>query len=54
VELIAMRCLGDADAFPRRDLIVQRAGAQDEDQWLSQRSYLTHLIWRDHAQTGDS
>jgi AraC family transcriptional regulator of adaptative response / DNA-3-methyladenine glycosylase II len=54
VELIAMRCLGDADAFPRRDLIVQRAGAQDENQWLSQRSYLTQLIWRDYAQTGDS
>ncbi|HET9239031.1 MAG TPA: Ada metal-binding domain-containing protein [Oligoflexus sp.] len=51
VELIAMRCLGDADAFPRKDLIVQRLGTPDEDQWLSQRSYLTQLIWRDYART---
>jgi AraC family transcriptional regulator of adaptative response / DNA-3-methyladenine glycosylase II len=54
LELIAMRCLGDADAFPRKDLIVQRLGAEDEDQWLSQRSYLTQLIWRDYVQTGGS
>lgn len=54
VELIAMRCLGDADAFPRKDLIVQRLAPQDEEAWLSQRSYLTQLIWRDHAQTGGS
>jgi AraC family transcriptional regulator of adaptative response / DNA-3-methyladenine glycosylase II len=52
VELIAMRCLGDADAFPRKDLIVQRTGVQDEKLWMSQRSYLTHIIWRDYAQTG--
>ncbi len=52
VELIAMRCLGDADAFPRKDLVLDRTGVHDEELWMSQRSYLTHIIWRDHAQAG--
>lgn len=52
IELIAMRCLGDADAFPRKDLIIGRAlagGLQEEELWLSLRSYLTQILWRDYA-----
>lgn len=51
-EMIAMRCLSDSDAFPRTDLIVQRALELckiDETQWMSSRSYLTLGIWRDYA-----
>jgi AraC family transcriptional regulator of adaptative response / DNA-3-methyladenine glycosylase II len=54
VELIAMRCLGDADAFPRKDLVVERADVQDEEHWMSLRSYLTQIIWRDHALAGST
>lgn len=48
--MIAMRCLGDPDAFPRGDLIVRRAleqGIADENEWRSARAYLTHCLWRD-------
>jgi AraC family transcriptional regulator of adaptative response / DNA-3-methyladenine glycosylase II len=52
-EMIAMRCLGDPDAFPRKDLIVQRALEQNlvqEQDWVSSRAYLTHCIWRDFSE----
>lgn len=52
VEMIAMRCLGDGDAFPSGDLIIQRALKAkkiDESKWKSLRAYLTHLTWRDEA-----
>lgn len=48
-EMIAMRCLGDSDAFPHNDLLVAKALASklfSVDDWTSQRAYLTHLIWR--------
>ncbi len=48
VEMIAMRCLGDSDAFPSKDLIIHRAANGkmfEADQWVSQRAYLTHYIW---------
>ena len=48
-EMISMRCLGDSDAFPRNDLVIAKALASkqfSEQDWISQRSYLTHLIWR--------
>ncbi|HYX36147.1 MAG TPA: Ada metal-binding domain-containing protein [Oligoflexus sp.] len=54
VDLIAMRCLGDADAFPRKDLVIQRAlaaGGHEEDLWMSLRSYLTQILWRDYARS---
>lgn len=54
VELIAMRCLGDADAFPRKDLVIRRAleaGMSEEILWASLRSYLTQILWRDYAKT---
>jgi len=52
--MIAMRCLGDADAFPAFDLIVRRAVEKklvDETQWTSARAYLVHCLWRDFGKT---
>ena len=49
-QMIAMRCLGDPDAFPESDLIVQRAlddKLVDAKDWSSSRAYLTHCLWRD-------
>ena len=51
-ELIAMRCLGDSDAFPGKDLIVKRAldgGLIDEEGWSGVKAYLCHIAWRDFA-----
>lgn len=51
-EMIAMRCLGDSDAFPSGDLVVRRAldaKIADEAAWSSSRAYLTHVLWRDHS-----
>lgn len=51
--LIAMRCMGNPDAFPKSDLIVQRALKQHlvkVDKWISSRAYLTHYIWCNFAQ----
>ncbi len=50
--LIAMRCLGNPDAFPESDLVVSRVLKQrlvDPGEWSSSRAYLAHCIWRDHA-----
>jgi AraC family transcriptional regulator of adaptative response / DNA-3-methyladenine glycosylase II len=50
--MIAMRCLGDPDAFPERDLIVQRAlegRLVDASAWAASRAYLVHCLWRDHG-----
>lgn len=47
-EMIAMRCLGDSDAFPHNDLVIAkalRAGDVKEMDWMSQRAYLTHFLW---------
>ena len=52
VEMIAMRCLGDSDAYPKKDLIIERAiklKLAKEDEWSSLRGYLTHVLWRDYA-----
>lgn len=51
-EMIAMRCLGDSDAYPKKDLIVMRAieaGLVNEEEWSSQRAYLTHILWREYG-----
>ncbi len=53
-EMIMMRCFGDADAFPEKDLIIQRALEQnlvDEALWKTNRSYMTHYVWNKFAQT---
>lgn len=52
VELISMRCLGDSDAFPKSDLIINKAlkgKIANEEKWISSRAYLTHVLWRDYA-----
>ena len=48
--MIAMRCLGDSDAFPEADLIINRAIKRklvNQTDWASSRAYLTHCLWRD-------
>ena len=52
VEIISMRCLGDSDAFPKSDLIINKAlkaHMVNEEAWSSSRAYLTHILWRDYA-----
>lgn len=52
--MIAMRCLGNPDAFPEFDLIVQRALERklvDPTAWGSSRSYLVHCLWRDFSES---
>ncbi|UTX52533.1 DNA-3-methyladenine glycosylase 2 family protein [Leucobacter aridicollis] len=55
VELIAMRALGDPDAYPSGDLILRRAlgvaGAKEAeraaDAWRPFRGYATQFLWAD-------
>ncbi|MGZ3721027.1 MAG: Ada metal-binding domain-containing protein [Bdellovibrionota bacterium] len=53
IELIALRCLSDPDAFPASDLIVARAlqlkKLQPED-WRPWRAYLTLWVWKTYGQ----
>jgi AraC family transcriptional regulator of adaptative response / DNA-3-methyladenine glycosylase II len=52
VEMIAMRCLGDSDAFPAKDLIINRVMEKNlvkEKDWATFKGYLTHYIWREYA-----
>lgn len=52
VEMIAMRCLGDSDAWPAKDLIIARAiklKLEKEKNWSTFRGYLTHYLWREYA-----
>jgi AraC family transcriptional regulator of adaptative response / DNA-3-methyladenine glycosylase II len=56
IEWIAMRCLGDADAFPHRDQMMEGAEIADEELWISLRSYRSLIFWRDQGgsiQQGD-
>ncbi len=53
-EMIAMRCLGDSDAYPKKDLIIMRAleaGLVDEEEWSSLKAYLTHILWREYGKS---
>lgn len=53
VEMIAMRCLGDTNAFPKNDLIIQRALEKlniNVESWNPWKAYLTLWIWRDYAE----
>ena len=54
VEMIAMRCLGDTNAFPKSDLIIKRAleyhGSQKGD-WSPWNAYITIALWKRHATT---
>jgi AraC family transcriptional regulator of adaptative response / DNA-3-methyladenine glycosylase II len=53
-ETIMMRCFGDADAFPKSDLVIRRAlerNLVDEALWRTNRAYMTHYIWNKYAAT---
>ncbi len=51
VEVVAMRSLGDPDAFPASDLGVRRAlverglGERDASRWRPWRAYATQYLW---------
>ncbi|MFK8136987.1 MAG: DNA-3-methyladenine glycosylase 2 family protein [Bdellovibrionales bacterium] len=51
--LIRMRLFSQSDAMPKNDLFIQRALDKKiiklED-WVGFEPYLTHILWRDHAQ----
>ncbi|QIM17263.1 DNA-3-methyladenine glycosylase 2 family protein [Leucobacter insecticola] len=59
VELIAMRALGDPDAFPAGDLILRRAlGVENDRQahtlaqsWRPYRGYATQYLWSDFLES---
>jgi 3-methyladenine DNA glycosylase/8-oxoguanine DNA glycosylase len=49
VEMIALRCLGDTDAFPASDLIINRALQRYRllpEQFSPWRSYLALALWK--------
>ena len=52
VEMIAMRCLGDTNAFPKTDLIVKRALDLYENKngdWSPWNSYIALALWQKFA-----
>jgi AraC family transcriptional regulator of adaptative response / DNA-3-methyladenine glycosylase II len=54
VEMIAMRCLGDTNAFPKTDLIVQRALEHHDNKkgdWSPWNAYITLALWKKYAAT---
>ncbi len=54
VEMIAMRCLGDTNAFPKKDLIIKRAleqHQQEQGDWSPWNSYVTLALWNKYALT---
>ncbi len=52
VEMIAMRCLGDANAFPKTDLIIKRALEQNpQGDWSPWNAYITLALWKEFAKT---
>ena len=51
-EMVAMRCLGDSNAFPASDLIVRRAlelHNLKKGDWSPWNSYVTLAIWKRYA-----
>jgi AraC family transcriptional regulator of adaptative response / DNA-3-methyladenine glycosylase II len=55
-EYVAMRALGDPDAFPATDLVLRRRlGNSDPDRWRPWRSYAAMHLWCDHLNpTGEA
>jgi AraC family transcriptional regulator of adaptative response / DNA-3-methyladenine glycosylase II len=54
VEMIAMRCLGDTNAFPRSDLIIKRAlehHKNEKGDWSPWNAYITLALWKKYAKT---
>lgn len=53
-EMIAMRCLGDANAFPKTDLIIKRALERHKvkkGDWSPWNAYIALALWRKYATT---
>jgi AraC family transcriptional regulator, regulatory protein of adaptative response / DNA-3-methyladenine glycosylase II len=53
-EYVAMRTLGDPDAFPGSDLILKRRTTEtntDPERWRPWRSYAAMHLWVDHLTT---
>jgi AraC family transcriptional regulator, regulatory protein of adaptative response / DNA-3-methyladenine glycosylase II len=53
-EYIAMRALGDPDAFPGSDLVLRRRIADldlDPERWRPWRAYAAMHLWLDHLRT---
>jgi AraC family transcriptional regulator of adaptative response / DNA-3-methyladenine glycosylase II len=51
-DYLAMRALGDPDAFPGTDLVLRRRTAGlDPDRWRPWRSYAAMHLWTDHLIT---
>lgn len=51
-ELIAMRCLGDANAFPKTDLIIRRAleyHKTEKGDWSPWNAYIALALWKKYA-----
>lgn len=54
VEMIAMRCLGDSNAFPHTDLIIKRALEYHKNKkgdWSPWNAYITLALWKKYAVT---
>lgn len=52
VEMIAMRCLGDTNAFPATDLIVKRALEHHQTKkgdWSPWNAYIALTLWKKYA-----
>jgi len=57
-DYVAMRALGDPDAFPATDLVIARAvgsgGAARAEQWRPWRAYAAMHLWNSAAMKGKS
>jgi AraC family transcriptional regulator of adaptative response / DNA-3-methyladenine glycosylase II len=52
VDYVAMRALGDPDAFPATDLVLRRmAAGMTPERWSPWRSYAAMHLWLDHLTT---
>ncbi len=54
VEMIAMRCMGDPNAFPKTDLIIKRALAHHEHEkgdWSPWNAYIALALWKKSLST---
>ncbi len=52
VEMIAMRCMGDTNAFPANDLIIKRALVKHQlkkGEWSPWNAYIALALWKKYA-----
>lgn len=53
IEYVALRALGDPDAFPSGDAVLRaELGAESSDQWRPWRAYAAVRLWRRAAKQG--